>query len=186
MNINADFLTKNTFSRPGRLLLNVKGIVIHWVGNANSTARGNRNYFENLKRQQGNANCRYASAHYIIGLDGEIIQCIPDDEMAYHVGSLVYTEQALKRLSAYPNNCTIGIELCHPEKKEALKNPALWVGKFNEATLSSCRELMQSLLKKHGLFPENVWRHFDITGKDCPRYFVRNENAWREFIASIG
>jgi N-acetylmuramoyl-L-alanine amidase len=186
MTVNADFLTKNTFSRPGRLLLNVKGIVIHWVGNPNSTARGNRNYFENLKGQQENTSSRYASAHYIIGLAGEIIQCIPDHEMAYHVGALTYTKQALKRLSVYPNNCTIGIELCHPERKEVLKNSRLWVGKFNDATLSSCRELIQFLLKKHGLFPENVYRHFDITGKDCPRYFVENESAWREFIASIG
>jgi N-acetylmuramoyl-L-alanine amidase CwlA len=89
--------------------------------------------------------------------------------MCYHVGSLSYTNRALKQLSSYPNNCTIGIELVPPRKKEVLKNSALWEGKFSDATLDSCREFVRHLCKKHGLFPENIYRHFDITGKeDCP------------------
>lgn len=52
MNIDERFLTRNAFSRPGRLLNPVRGIVIHWVANANSTALANLNYFEGLKNQK--------------------------------------------------------------------------------------------------------------------------------------
>lgn len=31
--------------------------------------------------------------------------------MAYHVGSNVYSQSALRNLSSYSNNCTIGIEM---------------------------------------------------------------------------
>ena len=41
----------------------------------------NRNYFENLRTTQE----RMASAHFIIGLEGEIIQCVPLNEIAYAV-----------------------------------------------------------------------------------------------------
>ena len=118
MEIEKRLLTLNPFSRPGKPLIGVYGIVVHWVGNANSSAVANRNYFESLKDQKNNEG-RYASAHYIIGLLGEVIQCLPEEEIAYHVGANKYTPNALKYLSSYPNNCTLGIELCHPE------NPAV-------------------------------------------------------------
>ena len=29
-------------------------------------------------------------------------------------------------------------------------------------------------------------RHYDVTGKDCPRYFVQHEDAWETFRADVG
>ena len=29
-------------------------------------------------------------------------------------------------------------------------------------------------------------RHYDITGKDCPKYFVENEAAWETFRSDVG
>jgi N-acetylmuramoyl-L-alanine amidase len=116
MNIQREFLTVNPFSRPGQKLSGVKALVIHWVANAGSTARANRNYFESLRSQSlNNAGAIYASAHFIVGLEGEVIQCIPGEEMAYHVGAKTYTPEALGRLGHDPNDCTVGIELCHPK-----------------------------------------------------------------------
>jgi N-acetylmuramoyl-L-alanine amidase len=175
MVIDKQILTKNKYSRPAGLLKSVKGVVIHWVGNPGSSAQANRNYFEGLKDQIPPHDSRYASAHYIIGLTGEIIQCIPDSEIAYHVGADQYTNQALRRLSTYPNNCTIGIELCHPEAD----------GKFTEKTLDSCRELAGELLMRFGLTPIDLWRHYDITEKICPKYFTEHEDAWRLFVTSV-
>jgi N-acetylmuramoyl-L-alanine amidase len=175
MSIKDCLLTKNRYSRPGVLLKSVKGVVIHWVANPGTSALANRNYFENLKDQVPPNDSRYASAHYIIGLDGEIIRCVPDTEVCYHVGADRYTGEALRRLSSYPNNCAIGIELCHPA----------WDGKFNERTLQSCRELVSSLLLEYGLSKEDVWRHFDVTGKLCPKYFVEHTDEWDAFRRSI-
>ena len=175
MNITEQFLTKNKYSRPCTLLKAVKGIVIHWVANPGSTAQANRNYFENLKSQVPPKDTRYASAHYVIGLHGEIIRCVPDKEVCYHVGADNYTNEALRRLSSYQNNSTIGIELCHPGAD----------GKFTPETLASCRELAASLLAAYGLSRDDLWRHYDVTTKICPKYFVKHTDEWDAFRASI-
>jgi N-acetylmuramoyl-L-alanine amidase len=172
-------LTKNRFSRPGSFLTGVRGVVLHWVANPKSTARDNRDYFENLKNQpcqtkEDQKKARFASAHFIIGLHGEIIQCIPENETAYHVGADKYTVAALKNLSGYPNNCTLGIELCHED----------WTGVFRTKTLDSARGLILYLLLRHGLGTKDIYRHFDITEKECPLYFVKHEDKWIEFIQS--
>ncbi len=105
MEIQQNLLTKNPYSRPGTKIGRIKNIVIHWVGNAGSTAIANRNYFESLKDKK-----IYASSHYIIGLEGEVILCVPEEEVAYHGNSA--------------NSYSIGIENCHPD----------WGGKFNYKT----------------------------------------------------
>ena len=61
-----DYIVKNPYSRSGVALEQVNGIVVHYVANAGSTARENRDYFENLK----DTHLTKASSHFIIGLDG--------------------------------------------------------------------------------------------------------------------
>ena len=176
MEIKQAILTKNKFSRPGTPLKEVCGVVLHWVANPNTSAQANRNYFENLKNQNPNEKTlRYASAHFIVGLQGEILQCLPDNEVGYHVGANKYTDFAIKKFGTNPNNCTIGIELCHGDL----------TGKFNDDTLAAARELILHLLYKFGLDMPDVCRHFDITGKDCPLYFVKHEDEWCKFIDTI-
>ena len=174
MKIIEKYLTKNPYSRPGTPLKEVKGIVIHWVGNPNTSAEINRNYFESLKSQSQALGVRYASAHFIIGLQGEVIQCLLENEVGYHVGADKYKEKAVAELSTYPNNCTLGIELCHLN----------WDGEFAIQTLQSCKELILELCERYSLGRNNVYRHFDITGKDCPRYFL-NENLWEQFLSFV-
>ena len=180
MIITEQLLTKNKYSRPCTLLKAVRGIVIHWVANPGTSAQANRNYFEGLKDQPPGLppdkyRYLYASAHYIIGLNGEIIRCVPDREVCYHVGADRYTNEALRRLSSYPNNCTIGIELCHPTAD----------GKFTDETLESCRDLAASLLASYSLSRDDLWRHYDVTKKICPKYFVEHTDKWDAFRASI-
>lgn len=157
MEIKKALLTKNVYSRPGKKLNQVTKIVIHWVGNANTSAEANRNYFESLKTKR-----IYASAHYIIGLKGEIIQCIPEDEIAYH--------------ATVANSYSIGIENCHPD----------WSGKFNAQTYKSLIELCADLCKRYNLNPEtDVIRHYDVTKKQCPKYYVTNTEAWKQLKVDI-
>jgi N-acetylmuramoyl-L-alanine amidase len=177
MNIRRDLLTVNPFSRPGKKLSGVRALVIHWVANAGSTAKQNRDYFESLKKQSLNdASARFASAHFITGISGEVVQCIPCEEMAYHVGAKSYTPEALGRLGHYPNNCTVGIELCHPEPD----------GRFTAATLNAAAELCASLCTQFGLAPVNdIWTHHAITGKNCPRRFVACPGEFEEFKQGV-
>jgi N-acetylmuramoyl-L-alanine amidase len=173
MNLEKRLLAINPFSRPGKKLSPVRGIVIHWTGNPGTTAIQNRNYFEGLKSQSlNNPKAVFASAHFIVGLQGEIVQCLPLDEMAYHAGARVYTPEAASRFGHYPNNCTIGIELCHPARD----------GKFIPETWMSAVELAACLLKTFHLGPSTgLWTHHGITLKDCPKYFVGHPEAFERF-----
>lgn len=155
--VTEDFLTPNSYSRPGLELKKVKGIVIHYVGNAGSSAKENRDYFENLKDNHE----RKASSHFIVGLSGEIIQCIPLDEIAY--------------ASNERNKDTISIENCHPGED----------GKFNQKTYDSLVDLTGELCIRYNLSYKDVIRHYDVTGKQCPLYFVEHEDAWKEFLQDV-
>ncbi len=142
MKITENFLTPNKFSRPQIKLEKVTKIAVHYVGNPGSSAIANRNYFENQKNGG-----TYVSSHFIVGLEGEIIQCIPLDEWSY------CTNQA--------NGYSISIECCHPDS----------TGKFNEKTEESLAELCAYLLKKFRLTSDDIIRHYDVTGKQCPLYW---------------
>lgn len=158
LNITEYFLTPNDYSRPQLELEKVNGIVIHYVSNAGSTAVGNRNYFESLKDGESGVS---ASSHFIVGLDGEIVQCIPLDEIAY--------------ASKERNLDTISIEFCHPQID----------GKPSEETYDALVRLTAYLCKEYSLTTENVLRHYDVTGKNCPKYYVEDEAAWKQFLADV-
>lgn len=157
LSIQHSFLTVNPYSRSGDPLGRIKGIVIHYTANPSSTAKNNRDYFENLKDKHTAS----VSSHFIVGLKGEIIQCIPLNEIAY--------------ASNNRNKDTISIETCHPDD----------TGKFNDSTYQSLQKLVQALMKTYHLDKEDVIRHYDVTGKNCPKYFVENEDAWQDFLNSL-
>ncbi len=113
-------------------------------------------------KKDAKGNYVYASSQYIIGLAGEIIQCVPETEVAY--------------CSNNRNSDTISIECCHP----------LSDGKFTDATYKSLVELTADICKRHGLNPlTDVIRHYDITGKACPLYHVNNPGAWESFKLDV-
>ena len=155
--LDVELLTVNEYSRPGIPLEKVKYVAIHYTANPGSTAIDNRNYFENLKDSHETK----ASSHFIVGLEGEIVQCIPTAEISYATNER--------------NVDTISIECCHPDE----------TGKFNEATYQSLEELTAYLCNRFGLSVDQVIRHYDVTGKDCPRYYVQNPDAWEQLKTDI-
>lgn len=160
--IEENFLEPNEFSRPGTALTEVHGVVVHYTANPGTGAAANRNYFNNLPEiNSKKKNKTYASSHYVIGIDGEIIQCIPLNEIAY--------------ASNDRNVDTISIECCHKRKS----------GKFTNATYRSLVQLTAYLCKKYQLTEQNVIRHYDVTEKICPKYFVEHEDAWQAFKAEV-
>jgi len=163
----------NEFSRPGTKLHQVRGIVLHWVANPMTTPEQNREFFEQCRHGQNG----YGSAHFIIGIDGQILQIIPTNEMAYHVGSREYTEYAQVKFGDYPNNCTLGIELCHPD----------WSGRFTRETLTSTARLSAELCTEFDLDPvEDITTHHRIVGwKDCPKWFVNYPEKFCAFKIAV-
>ena len=156
-----DFLDPNPYSRPATEMKRVNEIVIHYVANPGTTAKQNMNYFNSLQDQTGIKKIS-ASSHFIIGLEGEVLQGIPIYEMAYST-------------SKEKNVDTVSIECCHPDE----------TGKFNDATYDSLVKLTAWLCKNLGLTEKDVIRHYDATGKDCPRYFVAHEDAWKKFLSDV-
>ncbi len=151
--ISEQLLTINDWSRPGKKIKSLDYIVIHYLGNPKTTAQENHDYFESLKDLQNIS----MSANYVIGLEGEIIHCVPDDEVAY--------------ASNQANSYSLSIENCHPDE----------TGRLNEATYDSLVKLTAYLTDQYNLSREQIIRHYDVTGKDCPRYYVENEDLWEQF-----
>ena len=54
-------------------------------------------------------------------------------------------------------------------------------GKFNDSTYQSLIELTTWLMGRYDLSADDVIRHYDVTGKKCPLYFVEHEDAWEQF-----
>ena len=151
--ILVDLIDINEYSRPGTPLEEVNGIVVHYTGNPGTTAVQNRSYFQSLAETGENS----ASSHYVVGIDGEIIQCVPCNEIAY--------------ASNDRNSDTLSIECCTPEAN----------GKFTDATYDSLVQLVCYLMGRYELTTDQVIRHYDVTGKECPRYYVKNPEAWEQF-----
>ena len=144
--VDVQIINRHTTARTGFRLEDIKNIVVHYVGNPNTTAQNNRDYFNKMDTT--------VSSHFVVGLEGEVIQCIP-----------------LYERSAATNNRnkdTISIEVCHPDES----------GKYNDATYDSVINLISWLLNEFSLDESAVIRHYDVTGKICPKYYVENENEW--------
>ena len=149
-----DLLPVNEYSRCGDKLKRVNAVVIHYVGNPNTTAWQNRSYFENLATSGETS----ASSNLIVGLEGEALLCVPLDEVAY--------------CSNDRNYDTVSIEFCHPDED----------GKPNQTTYDTLVKLTAWLCDLYGLdTQEGIIRHYDVTGKQCPMYFVQNEAEWTQF-----
>lgn len=155
--IDVQLLDVNPYSRPGISIEEIHGIVIHYTANPGSSAQDNRDYFNGLKDSHETS----ASSNFVIGLKGEIIQCVPTWEVAY--------------ASNDRNGDTISIECCHPDES----------GKFTDETYQSLVQLTAWLCAKYNLTSEQVIRHYDVTGKICPKYFVEDESAWAEFRKNV-
>lgn len=152
-----DFLEINDYSRPGTELSQVNSIFVHYTANPKTSASQNRSYFANLAETHE----RSASAHFIIGYEGEIIQCMPLDEQAYAVMTR--------------NEDSISIECCYQDAD----------GHFTQETYDSLVHLLAWLEQEYHLGSDDILRHYDCGGKKCPIYYVEHEDAWEKLLADV-
>ena len=157
--VQEELIPVNEWSRPALPLKQINGVVIHYVGNPGTTAQANRNYFASLANGEEKT---YASSHFVVGLEGEVVQCIPLTEIAYATGPR--------------NQDTIAIEVCHPDSG----------GEFSEVTYDRMVELTAFLCRTFDLDPgTEVIRHYDVTEKICPKYYVEHPEAWEALRADV-
>ncbi len=151
--IDSQILPEDCNSRTGEKLTEVRDIAIHYVGNPGTTAQQNRDFFAQPDTT--------VNAHFVIGLEGEVIQCIPLNEK-----SSATNER---------NIDTISIEVCHPDD----------TGEFTQESYAALVKLTAWLCDHEHIGRDRVIRHYDVTGKLCPLYFVEHEEAWEQFRQDV-
>jgi N-acetylmuramoyl-L-alanine amidase len=187
MNILEQYLTVNEYSRPGRTLKEVRAFILHWVGGACAPPTSVRHFFENASKEK-----HYSSAHYCVGLNGDVYHLVPDDEVAYHCGSSqkdpgsgrIYTDWAREAFGKHaedpegdsPNNASIGIVMCVADND----------GNYTGETLRAAAELTAQLCKTYHVPLERVGTHHMVVGwKDCPRLWTRYPQKFEEFLKTV-
>ena len=152
MTIIDKLIPEGKYNRPGKAST-PKRICVHYTGDAGASADRLALFFT------ANPNVE-TSSQYVVGIQGEIIRCLPDNEQAY--------------AATGNNKNVIHIEVCHPDKS----------GKFTEKSIAALAELVPYLMKKYGIDANNVVRHYDLTGKHCPMYYV-DSTRWAELKQRI-
>ena len=145
----------------------IRYLVYHYTGNDGDRAANNAKYFQN--------NIVKASAHYFVD-DTTVWRSVPDLKVAWSVGGSKYANADKTgggtMYGVISNTNSLSIEMC-----DTIRNG---VYQASEATLSNAAALGRALMEKYGIPIENVYRHFDVTGKHCPSYLV-NAQKWAEF-----
>lgn len=132
-------------------------ITIHNTGNPRSSARNERNWLTNP------SNDRTASFHIAVD-EREAIECIPLKEVAWAAGD---------GTNGPGNRTSIHIEVCES-------------GNYAK-TLENTTQLVVCMLQERGWDVDRLRRHFDWSGKLCPRlmYDGGSWRGWNDFINRV-
>ena len=145
----------------------IKYIIVHYTSNDGDHDEGNANYFKN--------NVVQASAHYFVD-DDSITQTVPDDYVAWAVGGSKWrdcdTTGGGTMHGIITNTNSLSVEMCDTVKDGSVM--------ATETTMRNTADLVKDLMKKYNVDIDHVYRHFDVTGKYCPKYLM-SSSAWAKF-----
>ncbi len=148
---------------------NIKWIVVHFTANDGDSDESNARYFKN--------NIVKASAHYFVD-DDSVTQSVPDNYVAYSVGGDKYKNtKGAKYFNIVNNTNSLNIELCDTVKNG--KND------LSAKTRANAILLIKQKAKKYGIDRNHIIRHYDVNGKNCPKYFVEDSYSWNRFLDDI-
>ncbi|OMD07832.1 N-acetylmuramoyl-L-alanine amidase [Paenibacillus odorifer] len=143
--------------RPG-YAMTATTITIHNTGNPASSAANERAWLTNP------TNARQASFHIVVD-EREAIECLPLTENAWHSGDGSAAKSG--------NRTSIGVEICES-------------GNYAK-TLDNAAVLVASMLKERGWGVDRLRRHYDWSGKICPRLMYDGDKwtGWAAFKALV-
>jgi len=153
-----DHIPKSTqYNRRPALKMNAEFIVIHNTGNPTSTAANECAWLTNP------SNSRTASYHIVVD-DKEAIEVIPLNENAWHSGDGSGVNSG--------NRKGIGVEICERNYEKSLENAI---------------ELVAKLLKERNWGIDRLRRHYDQSGKLCPRKMNTDGKwtGWYDFLKKV-
>ena len=145
----------------------IEWIVMHYTANDGDSGMSNARYFQKALNP-------VASAHYFVD-DREIVQSVPDEYVAYHCGAYKYWHPFCR------NYNSIGIEMCDSKRDGTVK--------ATEQTIRNAAELAAALCERYGLPVSHIIRHYDVTGKRCPKYWVDDPDGivrFRKLVKEAG
>lgn len=170
--IKYEYIRINKFSRPGIKNSRIEGLIMHYTANNGGTARNHKSYFNNL-------NGVYASAHLFVD-DEEAICIIPLNEVAYHANDIQKYVNGqpyypLRSIIGNANYSTIGIEMCLDRN-----------GKITEKTFQNTVKAVKELIAKYpNITRDKIWRHYDVTSKNCPAPWVAKPSELERFKDAV-
>lgn len=134
----------------------VRYIVVHYTANKGDTAKNNADYFARTTTK--------SSAHYFVD-EKEVWQSVLDEDTAYHCGAKTYKHPLCR------NRNSIGVEMCLLDKS----------GNIRPGTIDTALSVVRQLMAAYDIPIDRVLRHYDVTGKNCPRPMVENPQLWEDF-----
>lgn len=170
--IKYEYININRYSRPGIKNNGIKGLVMHYTANNGGTARNHKSYFNNLSGA-------YASAQLFVD-DVEALCIIPLDEVAYHANDIQKYVNGqpyypLRGIIGNANYSTIGLEMCLDAN-----------GNITEATFQNSVKAAKELIKMYPqITADRIWRHYDVTGKNCPAPWVAKPSELERFKKAV-
>ena len=91
---------------PARTLQDISMIVIHITDGGATRAEQTARWFANPRQRNPRGDEIHVSAHYVVGRDGEVVQCVRHEHIAHHAGTA--------------NPYSVGIEHVVPRSEHAL------------------------------------------------------------------
>ena len=136
---------------------------MHYTANDGDSDESNGRYFQQPLNP-------VASAHYFVD-DNSITQSVPEDFVAYHCGANSYRHPSCR------NHNSIGIELCDAKRDGRVMATA--------KTIDNAADLVAMLCEKYGIPTDHIIRHYDVTGKLCPKYWVDDPDGIKKFRKKV-
>lgn len=134
----------------------IRYIVVHYTANKGDTAKNNADYFARTTTK--------TSAHYFVD-EKEVWQSVGEQDTAYHCGADTYKHPFCR------NGNSIGVEMCLLDKS----------GNIRPGTIDTALSVVRQLMAAYDIPIDRVMRHYDVTGKNCPRPMVENPQLWEDF-----
>ncbi len=163
---------------------------MHYTGTTASATANARALERELKAPR--------STHYFVDGD-EVLAVVPESRAAWHVGGVdsPHTPPEKRKKLPVRNGNSIGVDLCENkliyDRGHRSVTDDDWF--FTDETESTAAELIAGILRRHKIGLDHVVRHFDVTGKACPRPFCGGDinavykesgnSRWEGFVALV-
>lgn len=156
----------------------IEWIIVHYTGDYGSQGRAKKtaDAMQTWKRT--------TSTHYLVG-DDDIYQVVEDRHAAWHCPY----EKSNKCIAS--NTCALGVDLVEHKRNTRSHSVKDMDWYFTDKVIEDGAQLVAELADRYNIPMDHIVRHFDVTGKWCPRPFVgrdinevtgeTGEFAWEKF-----